>query len=239
MPRFYIDQILNLGEEITLPKNIVQHLNVIRLTDKDKVTLFNGNGFSYDANILSLDKKQSLVYIEKRYEVIAAANNINFNLGLSIIANDKMDLALRGATELGVTVITPIISNYAQRVSTERLENRMEHWHKVILSACEQCGQNLIPKILSPVLFNDFIKDTKAKGKFILAMGQHENIVTKKSLKEFKDITLLVGPEGGFTEQETALAIASGYTAIRPWNNILRTETAVVAGISLILNNLH
>lgn len=266
MPRFYINYMLNLGEEIALPGSIVQHLNVLRLKCNTIITLFNGDGFSYSANIISLEKKHSIVSIIHKNAAIYS-NDINLNLAISIIANDKMDLAIRAATELNVTKITPIISNYSQRISNERLENRMEHWYKVIQSACEQCGQNKIPEILRPVSFNNFISNsssaliedgpfyktvenpdmlaklqlesTDAKGKFILSISQNENTVTAVTLKKFKNITLLVGPEGGFTSAEVDLAISSGYIAIRPWNNILRAETAVTAGISLILNNLH
>lgn len=268
MPRFYINQALNLGEEVTLPGNIVQHLNVLRLKCNTVITLFNGDGFSYSANIVALEKKYTIVSIIDKNATICV-NDINLNLAMSIIANDKMDLAIRAATELNITKITPIISSYSQRISGERLKNRIEHWHKVILSACEQCGQNIIPEILVPVSFNDFIKDLnhdsfikssietgdkpqhesteisdmslqrRSNGKFILTLEQNESVVTAESLKKFKNVTLLVGPEGGFTSAEVELAMSFGYIAIRPWNNILRAETAVAAGISLILNNLH
>lgn len=237
MARFYIDQTLNPGSEIALPGNIIQHLNVLRLKSTQAITLFNGNGKSYTAKIISLERRNCLVTIEKQ-DLLPSTNKIKLNLALSIIAGDKMDLAIRSATELGITTITPIISSYSQKLASNRLENRMEHWQKVILSGCEQSGQNIIPSIVAPVSFQDFVT-TSQGGKFILSLSEGETMFHNKQFQAFENINLLIGPEGGFTVNEVSLAIDSGYIAIRPWNNILRAETAVIAGISLILNNLH
>lgn len=235
MPRFYTNYPIEVGKEISLPSNVVQHLNVVRHKDGDLISLFNGDGNSYTAQIISLQRKNCLVNIES-IESSAVTSCINLHLGLSIIANDKMDLAIRSAIELGVAIITPVISNYSQKIARDRLENRMEHWHKVIISSCEQCGQNIIPKINYPITFNEFVQ-LEGSGKFILSL--HKNQACK--LQEFKkhpESFLLVGPEGGFTEAEVDWALHNNYVAIKPWGNILRAETAVTAGISLILNNL-
>jgi 16S rRNA (uracil1498-N3)-methyltransferase len=245
MPRFYINQTLHISEEIIIPLNIVQHLNVLRLKAATVITLFNGDGYSYTAKIIYLEKKSGTLIITHKQES-RHRNKTNLHLGLSIIANDKMDLALRNATELGARTITPLISTYAQKLPSERLNTRMEHWRKVILSSCEQCGQNNLPIINNPTLFTDFIvADLSASKqpkltptKFILTLKHNDSRVTLQSLRGFEQITLLVGPVGGFTAMEVDLATANSYIPLSPWHNILRTETAVAAGISLILNNL-
>lgn len=236
MPRFYIDSLIDIGNEISLPSNVVQHLNVIRQKNDSFISVFNGNGNSYSAQILSLQRKSCLVII-KEQEVSIKNSNVSIHLGLSIIANDKMDLAIRNATELGVTTITPIISNYSQKISQDRLDNRMEHWQKVILSSTEQCGQNIIPKINYPLSFGEFVK-LEASGKFILSLHKNQPF-TSQELKKYSDAILLVGPEGGFAENEVDLAIQNNYIAIKPWFNVLRAETAVTAGLSLIINDMN
>lgn len=235
MPRFYIDYPIEVGNEISLPSSVAQHLNVVRQKDGDLISLFNGNSNSYTAQIISLQRKNCLVNI-KSIESGPAASCVNLHLGLSIIANDKMDLAIRSAIELGVAIITPIISNYSQKIARDRLENRMEHWHKVIISSCEQCGQNIIPKINHPTAFNEFVQ-LDGSGKFILSLHKTQACESQE-FKKHTESFLLVGPEGGFTDTEVDLALHNNYVAIKPWSNILRAETAVTAGISLILNNL-
>lgn len=236
MPRFYIDNLIEVGSKISLPANVTQHLNVIRQKDSDFISLFNGDGHSYSAQILSLQRKSCLVLIKEQEPAIQKPNML-LHLGLSIIANDKMDLAIRNATELGVTTITPIISSYSQKISQDRLKNRMEHWQKVILSSCEQCNQNIIPKTNPPMMVSEFVK-LEAAGKFILSLHKSQAF-TLQELKKHSKINLLVGSEGGFTEAEVDLALQNDYIAIKPWFNILRTETAVAAGLSLIINNLN
>jgi 16S rRNA (uracil1498-N3)-methyltransferase len=238
MPRFYVNQNIQVGEEIILPQNVVQHLNVIRIKANDTISIFNGDGFSYKATLNILEKRNAIVYVENK-ENILEQNNINLSLALSIIANDKMDLAIRGAVELGVSCIIPIISQYSQKLTKDKIESRMEHWQKVIISSCEQSGQNNIPEIHTPIILEDFIKNNTFDNKFILSLYQHDNSFNNSKLQNLSSVSLLVGPEGGFTEDEVSLAVKHNYIAIKPWHNILRTETAVIAGISLILNNFN
>ncbi len=146
MPRFYVNFPLEESIKIELPLNIVRHLQVLRLKLNEEITLFNGGEYEYSAIILSLERKKVTVQILKSYKV---HNNsqLKLTLAMAIIANDKMDLIIQKATELGVNEIIPIISERSQKINSKRLE----HWQKIIISSCEQCGRNSLTTIQQPI----------------------------------------------------------------------------------------
>lgn len=238
MARFYIDlPSITVGEIITLPLDVARHILVLRLRQNAEITLFNGDGYSYISSITTLDKKTVSVIVNSRQSTGLLA--INLHLALAIIANDKMDLAIRSATELGVVEITPIISAYAQKISPDKINNRLEHWQKIGVSACEQCGRNSLPQINAPISFKDFVSEDSRALKIILSPTK-SNILDQGNVANTPPtlIRLLVGPEGGFNSNELELAMNNGYTAISLGQNILRAETAVVAGIATIYAKL-
>ena len=235
MARFYVDIPLFYGDTVVLPIEVARHIHVLRLRQNEEITLFNGDGCSYVGKIIELDKKAVSVMIN--HQVSSEPQMcLSLHLALSIIANDKMDLAISMATQLGVTSITPIASVYAQKLALDKMEKRLEHWCKIISSSCEQCGRNYLPQINLPVAFNDFVHQQNEPQKIILSTT---NAATwEPSLGDATSILLLVGPEGGFSSKELELAVNNGYNAISLGQNILRSETAVAAGIAAIQSKI-
>lgn len=253
MARFYVDIPLICGETIVLPPEVVRHIHVLRMRQNEEITLFNGDGCSYIGSIIALDKKAVSVIINNRVSlehqvchsgvgrnpdssVDGNQTELKLHLALSIIANDKMDLAISMATQLGVTSITPIASAYAQKLAVDKIEKRIEHWRKIIISSCEQCGRNYLPQLNLPVALNDFMSQQNEHQKIILSTT--DAAAWQPSLDDATSILLLVGPEGGFSPKELELAVNNGYKAISLGQNILRSETAVSAGIATIQSKI-
>lgn len=232
MNRFYVNIPLEESSKLELPIDVIKHLFALRIKNQEKIVLFNGDEYEYLANITSLNKKSTIVEILKKQKGINNSS-LKIQLGISVIANDKMDLIIQKSTELGVSEIIPIISERSQRIYLNNQPKRLQHWQKIIISSCEQCGRNSLNKVQQPINLSQLLIDYKNSDlKLILSPHNTTGIHSKQTNP--KTILLLVGPEGGFTNSEIELFKQHDYKTIKLGENILRAETAAIAGISLI-----
>jgi 16S rRNA (uracil1498-N3)-methyltransferase len=234
LPRFYLKKNLINIENMVLPKDIVTHIYVKRLREKDSIEIIDGEGGVYIFLINAINKKQITLNFLKNYTE-SSTNRVKLNLAMAIIQNDKFDLVLQKSVELGVDKIIPIITQRTQGIKLDRLENKIEHWQKIIQNSACQCGQNILP-VLSPVmLMNDFIINLNQNSKkYIFSVVNNLLKNNQESNLDIKEINMLVGPEGGFTNDEENLAIANGFVPIHLGNLVLRSETSAIAGISIM-----
>lgn len=236
MTRFYVKHELASGLEYSLDDEVVRHIQVLRYREQDKIILFNGNGCDYPAVILQLARREVLVRVLEQQRLSNEAP-LQINLLMSVIANDKMDMVIQKAVELGVCRIVPVFSARCQRLKTERIANRMEHWQKIIISACEQSGRAVIPQLVEPQELDMALKNANGVEKLILS-PHHETEKFDFGQCLINCVDLLVGPEGGFSENEIQYA---GRYSFKNWQlgqRILRAETAAIAGISILQANL-
>lgn len=197
----------------------------------DALQLFNGDGNNYAASIEHVSKKQVLVSV-----VGSSSNptesNLNLHLGQVISRGDRMDFAIQKAVELGVSSITPLFSERCGvKLDGERLEKKQQQWQKIVHSACEQSGRSLVPKILPALPFAAWLAEPTKDLKLTLHPWASDTI---KTLTPADSIRLMIGPEGGFSEQEMTAALAAGYLGIRLGPRVLRTETAALTAISAL-----
>ncbi|MBS1154248.1 MAG: rRNA ((1498)-N(3))-methyltransferase [Proteobacteria bacterium] len=224
MPRFYVDLPLNTGSHLDLPENAARHVQVLRLQPGDPITLFNGQGGEYAATVRQMGKRQVAVDIGA-HDPFERESPLQLTIVQAISAADRMDYTMQKSAELGVSAIQPVISEYCQqRYSGERAEKRLEHWRGVAISACEQCGRTRVPQILPIVTYAEYLASQPAAGlKLLLSPTgaiRHEQLPAQA-----QQATVLIGPEGGFSEREEALAIAAGFTPLILGPRIFRTET--------------
>jgi len=147
-----------------------------------------------------------------------------------------MDITLQKAVELGIASVQPLYSERSVvRLDAERAAKRIAHWQQVLIAACEQCGRNLIPGVAAPVPVIDWLGALPAAG-----AGELRVLLSPHASSRFADlppprsVTLLAGPEGGFTAVETDLAVRRGFVALRLGPRVLRTETAALAALAAI-----
>jgi 16S rRNA (uracil1498-N3)-methyltransferase len=231
--RIFVDQKLQAEAEFVLADVAAHHISrVLRLRLGHQLILFDGHGGEYDAEISKLDKRHVEVHTHQYLEV-ENESPLHITLVQGISRGQKMDFILQKAVELGVDRIVPVMTEFGNvRLDEERQQKKIEHWQGVIIGACEQCGRNKIPELVAPLSFDESIdiKNGKDMLKIVLHPGAGESL--SKLSKPKGEITLLVGSEGGFSDNEIGKACTGGYQIINIGPRILRTETAALAAIS-------
>ena len=235
IPRIYTSRNLLPQQPVSIDDQAHKHVkDVLRLNTGDAVILFNGDGFDYRGNITQSNKKATEVQL---HEQTPADNEspLTIHLLQPLCRSEKMDLCIQKATELGVSHITPFISSRVNiKLAENRLDKKMNHWQSVIHSACEQSGRATIPQISPPVNLDQAIEMIADDYVKILATPAADK-------NDFGELTTrpgkcacLIGPEGGFSDQETVNANLAGFYNCLLGPRILRLETAVIAVLALV-----
>lgn len=231
MPRFYVDFALSPDSVVELPDNVVRHLNVLRVKNTEEIVLFNGNGKSYPAFPEVLEKRRASVRI-LREEAMDNESPLNITLVQAVSAAERMDFTLQKSVELGVAEIRPVISERCVvRLSGERAEKRVARWQEIVVSACEQSGRNIVPKVLPLTTYAQALQQLPQETtKLLMSLNRAQKLsdVQPQSGK----VVFMVGPEGGWTEKEEQQAFDAGFQSVTLGKRVLRTETASLAAIA-------
>ncbi|MDX8399167.1 MAG: 16S rRNA (uracil(1498)-N(3))-methyltransferase [Gallionellaceae bacterium] len=232
VPRFFCPAPLPLSTNFELPAAAAHHASrVLRLRVGDKVQIFDGIGNALDATINSITGKHvilgNLQTCMGQHE-----SSLRIVLAQAMCSSEKMDWIVQKATELGVSEIVPVQTQRSvTKLSGARAEKRTEHWRQVAISACEQCGRNDLPQVHAPQSLDSWLlaKNSDQDSKFILLPGGATQL--KALAKPHTSVTLVIGPEGGFTSDEANVAQQMGFAPVLLGPRVLRTETAAIAGI--------
>ncbi|WP_226686051.1 16S rRNA (uracil(1498)-N(3))-methyltransferase [Stutzerimonas stutzeri] len=228
LSRFFIDAPLSLGRH-PLPEASAHYISrVLRLSAGSAVQLFDGSGSEFRGELLEVGKKSVIVELHERVTGMPESP-LRIHLGQGLSRGERMDWAIQKATELGVTQITPIVSERCEvRLSDERADKRLAHWRQIAISACEQCGRSVLPVIHSPVCLRDWLP-VEADLKLVL----HPVAEPLTSHARPQTLAFLIGPEGGLSESEVEQAANQGFQPARLGPRVLRTETAPVVALSV------
>jgi 16S rRNA (uracil1498-N3)-methyltransferase len=230
-PRFFVPAGLSVGAEIELPERATRHCAVLRLRRGDSITLFNGEGGEYEAELtrMSVDAAHARIISGRSIE---RESPLAITLAQCVSSGDRMDVALQKSTELGVAKIVPIASaRSVVRLSSERADRRVAHWRNVVIAACEQCGRNRIPEVGGIVELEAFLSSVSGRDglRLLLAPDASQSL---RQLERTTGVTLLIGPEGGLAPEEQRRAESSGFIPVNFGGRVLRTETAPLAAIA-------
>ncbi len=220
------------SKEIIITGKHARYLSlVIRAKPGEFLTILDGTGHRYICRILKIHKKEVIAEKIKK-ESYSVESPLSIILAQGIPKSDKMDLIIQKSTELGVRKIIPLITERSQVRHTDKLER----WRKIGISASQQSGREKIPDIDAPVNFKDFLARHKENQCIIFSEEKKERNLKKvlNDLKNITDITLLIGPEGGFSKNEISAALKKGCIEASLGPRILRTETTPLAAISVI-----
>jgi len=232
IPRFYCPE-LNINNEITaLPDTAHRHaVQVLRLKQGDQIRLFDGCGAEYDAVLEQVSKRESMVRLGDKI-AINSESPLDITLLQGISRGERMDYALQKAVELGVTRIVPVVTERCNvQLSGGRADKRLTHWRGVMVSACEQSGRSLLPELEDVMPLEHALQIDTAKCRLVLDPVAETGFT---SLAKHDNIVLLIGPEGGLTEQEIHQATNTGFQRVKFGPRILRTETATVAALAAV-----
>ncbi len=235
--RFYSAENLKIGATVKLSKNAATHATrVLRLNVSDKIKLFNGDGFDYACELVSVKKSEVLAKV-KSSEAINNESPLNITLLQGISSGERMDYTIQKAVELGVNAIQPLSTERSVvKLSVERAQKRLEHWQNVVIAACEQCGRAKIPNVLAPVNLTAWLQANIHAGIGSVNLRILLNPIGAKQLsalpKTTQNVQLLIGAEGGLSQAEINLAASHGFQSIILGPRILRTETAALTAIA-------
>jgi 16S rRNA (uracil1498-N3)-methyltransferase len=205
---------------------------VLRLSIGDAVTLFNGDGKDYMGEVCRLQGRcVSVRIINSR--VPGNESPLKITLVQAISRGERMDYSLQKATELGVFCVQPLVSERVEvRLDEKRQLKRLEHWRSVVISACEQSGRAIVPGVMTPMTLHEWMATADESQRLILDPAA----TTSLSAHRLKGdaVSILVGPEGGFSSEEIEAVRAKGIGAVSLGPRVLRTETAGPAAITLL-----
>ncbi len=228
--RLYVDASLSEGATLRLDEDSGHYLrSVLRLKKGFQLTVFNGDGQEYEARVEIASREGVWLAIGAR-RFRETESPLFTHLGLGISRGERMDFALQKAVELGVSRITPLLTEHCVvRLDEGKKGHRLQHWQRIIRSACEQSGRNRLPILDEPLKLEDWLEQPTGSRLLLDPQGT----ASLASLTPPEDrVTLLSGPEGGFADRERDWARQAGFIPVRLGPRILRTETAVLAALA-------
>jgi len=237
MPRFHVPTDLASGAELPLPPGAARHVQVLRLQPGSAITLFDGRGGEWDAKVLRMGRSDVQVAVGAHHAIeCEPARRVHLAAGL--MASDRMDWLIEKATELGASGFTPVLTERSSlRLSGERAEKKRAHWQAVAIAACEQSGRNQVPAVHEQLSFEELMRSPPAGHRWLLSLanGAVPLREVQASSNTREAVTLLSGPEGGFSAKEEAAARAAGFLPVTLGPRVLRAETAPLAALALIV----
>ena len=236
-PRLFVDAPLAAAARLALPERAARHVQVLRLQPGAALTLFDGRGGEWSAEVMAMARRGAEVRTLEHH-AREAELPIAVTLALAMPANDRMDALVEKATELGVMAIVPLTTERSVlRLAGERAERRQAHWQAIAVAACEQCGRNRVPAIHVAQPFAAWLggMSAVAAGERRLLLGWRDAAPWPVAAARLGSVlTLLSGPEGGLTDDEEDLACRRGFAVASLGARTLRADTAPLAALAAI-----
>ena len=232
--RVYVDAALESDDRLVLSGSAAGHLTrVLRLRPGAALTLFNGQGGEYAAGIERVQGRKVTVAVGA-HQPLERESPFPLTLAQGVSRGERMDLVVQKATELGVSRLVPVLTERSiVRLDEERSDRKSSHWRAIAIAACEQCGRNRLPEVTLPARLAEFLRGS--------ATDDTKLLLSPEATRRIEDVprprrgaTVLIGPEGGLTDEEQQSALAKGFVAVRLGPRVLRTETAAIAALTLL-----
>ena len=239
LTRVYVDTPLMSGRRVVLAGSAAGHITrVLRLRVGESVSAFNGQGGEFAASIEQVHGSQVTLAIGEHTDS-ERESPVAITLAQGVSRGERMDLVVQKATELGVAQITPLLTTRSVvRLDDAQAQKKAQHWRAIAVSACEQCGRNRVPHIAAPAQLRAWLQSLREtppapqSQRLLLSPGADTDL--RDLAAPLTAITVLIGPEGGLSDEERAAASDAGFTGVRLGPRILRTESAAIAALALL-----
>ena len=232
MRRFWCET--SSEDEFVFDKEESNHIyRVLRLDKGEHIIVCDGSGYDYEC-ILTENGDICKAEIINR-KISESETKSEIALFQSVIKNEKMDIVIQKATELGITRIVPVITEYTVVKLNEKESKKQERWQRIAQMACKQCGRSRVPKVESAVNFSDALKFFREYEQRLVAYEEEKTQNICDAVKKAKSTAYFIGPEGGITENEHKQLVLQGAVSVSLGKRILRAETAAIACGSIIL----
>jgi 16S rRNA (uracil1498-N3)-methyltransferase len=235
LTRVYVDTPVASGKRVVVEGSAANHITrVLRLRSGDALTVFDGSGGEFGARIEEFRKDTVVVSVED-HRPLDRESPLTLTLAQGVSRGERMDWIIQKATELGASRIVPVFTKRSVvRLDDKQAERKLQHWRAITVAACEQCGRNRLPDLVTPVDFFDVLPESFAQGTTRLLLSPSGEL----RIDDLRDIqtgvTVLIGPEGGLDEVEQDSALRAGFKAVRMGPRVLRTETAAIAALTIL-----
>lgn len=207
---------------------------VLRLRSGDALTIFDGRGGEYAA-IIDTITKQALELKVGGHSERSTESPLRIRLLQGLSRGERMDIVVQKTTELGVHRISPVLTEFSiVKLEEKRAAKRVAHWSNVAASACEQSGRNEMPLIDMPESLSAVFDDVESRSGMQLLLDPRAMRTLPSIPRPKRDVTVLIGPEGGLSEKEQERAKLAGFAAVSFGPRILRTETAALGAIACL-----
>ncbi|HIJ55416.1 MAG TPA: 16S rRNA (uracil(1498)-N(3))-methyltransferase [Deltaproteobacteria bacterium] len=238
MRRFYIrPEALNQKIGLISGSDAKHVVKVLRLKERDRLLLFDGNGFDYEAEIVRLSPEKAEVNILRKFPS-KSEPVVHITVAQALLKDRKMDDIIRQITELGIFRWIPFPAHRSvSRLDSLRLSSRIERWERIAKESLKQCGRSKIPAIIPVDSFEAMLSlSENSEMKIIFWENETAALTDFKALHErpVQQIFIGIGPEGGFTEEEIERAAACGFQTLSLGPRILKSDTATVAACTLM-----
>lgn len=240
MNRFYVDKEQIQGKWAEITGEDVKHITkVLRLKAGDSVILCDGDNRDYDGTITKTDKDRVNVRLERSVKSVAEAN-VELTLYQSIAKGAKMDFVIQKGTEIGVHCFVPVISHrtVVNIKSGRDIRAKQQRWQRIAMEAAKQSGRGRIPTVRAPVSFEEATIEMSGYNLAILTHGRAKDAPIASVLdrgKDYRSIAVMIGPEGGFSDEEAEKALDKGIDVVSIGLRTLRTETAGIVVASILM----
>jgi 16S rRNA (uracil1498-N3)-methyltransferase len=228
-PRFFVDQVLQAGDTLSLPAGPARHVQVLRLQPGAALRLFDGRGGEWAATVERIGRRDVSVRLGAAHAVDRELP-LAVTLALGMPANERMDTLIEKATELGASVIQPLVCERSVlRLAGERAAKKVAHWQAVAIAACEQCGRTRVPQIAPVRALPDWLAQLPSSdaSRWMLSLAEAKRPTELEPPRA--GVVCLSGPEGGLSPSEESAARAAGFVAVSLGPRILRADTAPLA----------
>ena len=241
LPRFLVPSLAPGDQIVTLPPDEGKHLaRVLRLHAGDPVRIFDGRGHEFVARVEKAGKTLVTVRLIEPVEP-APESPLDLTVAQSVLTGDKMDEIVRDLTMLGATAVQPIVSARAEvSLATLHRSRRVERWRRIAGASAKQCGRAVVPQVGDPLELQDWLQRDTSSLRLILVEPAGDvpaggpGVPGAGKDRPQTSVSLLVGPEGGWTAEEATIAQRAGFMPWRLGGRTLRAETAPIVAVSVL-----
>ena len=240
MPRLYCDLPLQGADLVSLPPGAARHVQVLRLQPGDALTLFDGRGGEYDAQVQHMGRQEVQVRVGEHHAIEREAPTV-VHLVTGMPANERMDWLVEKATELGVQRLSPVMTERSVlRLQGDRADKKLAHWQSVVIAASEQCGRNRL-MVVEPVrTLTQWLRElatTAPEVRTVLSLSAAAQPLGQLQRLQGEPATWLLvsGPEGGLSAAEESTLIEHGLRPVSLGQRVLRAETAAIAAVTRLV----
>lgn len=238
MSRFFVTADMIAENRVTLSEEDSQHLaRVLRAAVGDEITLCDDEGNEHTAHISEISKKTVVAEISET-KLCETEPKVKVTIFQGLPKGSKMELIIQKCVEIGVHSIVPVATSRAVvKLSEEKGKGKEERWNKIAQEAAKQSSRGIVPKVECPVSFEEAVKSAAEYDMAIIPYEKQDGGCFREFLRANspKSVAVFIGPEGGFEESEIALAEKNGIKAVSLGKRILRTETAPLTALSVIM----